>query len=143
MAPPRTLFTGPFEHRHLVQLLPLADVTVVPSIFPEAFGMVAAEGAACAALPIVADHSGLREVARDLARHLPDEAQPLLSFSLDGDPVRELAARLTGWLDAPDELRVTVRQRLAATAQERYSWAGVARVAVAAASRGPEGLPEV
>src|ERR671923_3034777 len=43
IAPPRTLFTGPLEHRHLVQLLPLADVAVVPSIFPEAFGMVAAE----------------------------------------------------------------------------------------------------
>ena len=41
-----TLFTGPLEHRHLVHLLPLCDVAVVPSIFPEAFGMVAAEAAA-------------------------------------------------------------------------------------------------
>ena len=46
LAPSRTLFTGPLEHRHLRHLLPLADVTVVPSIFPEAFGMVAAEAAA-------------------------------------------------------------------------------------------------
>src|SRR4029079_2411713 len=45
IAPPRTLFTGPFEHRHLIQLLPLADVAVVPSIFPEAVGMVAAGAA--------------------------------------------------------------------------------------------------
>jgi glycosyltransferase involved in cell wall biosynthesis len=36
------LFTGPLEHRHLVYLLALADACVVPSIFPEAFGMVAA-----------------------------------------------------------------------------------------------------
>ena len=42
----RVLFTGPLEHRHLVHLLPLADAAVVPSIFPEAFGMVAAEAAA-------------------------------------------------------------------------------------------------
>ena len=28
MAPPGTLFTGPLEHRHLVHLLALADVTV-------------------------------------------------------------------------------------------------------------------
>ncbi|HWQ24385.1 MAG TPA: glycosyltransferase family 4 protein, partial [Gaiellaceae bacterium] len=40
--PARTLFTGPLEHRHLVHLLALADACVVPSIFPEAFGMVAA-----------------------------------------------------------------------------------------------------
>jgi hypothetical protein len=42
LAPERVLFTGALEHRHLVHLLPLADVSVVPSIFPEAFGMVAA-----------------------------------------------------------------------------------------------------
>ena len=40
------LFTGPLEHRHLVHLVALADAVVVPSIFPEAFGMVAAEAAA-------------------------------------------------------------------------------------------------
>ena len=45
-APDRVLFTGPLEHRHLVHLLALADACVVPSIFPEAFGMVAAEAAA-------------------------------------------------------------------------------------------------
>ena len=56
LAPPRTLFTGPLEHRHLVHLLPLADVTVVPSIFPEAFGMVAAEAAAAGSPPLVARH---------------------------------------------------------------------------------------
>src|SRR4030095_6997428 len=41
----RVLFTGPLEHRHLVHLIPLAKVTVVPSIFPEAFGMGAAGAA--------------------------------------------------------------------------------------------------
>ena len=51
-APTGTLFTGPLEHRHLVNLVPLCDVTVVPSIFPEAFGMVAAEAAAGGSLPL-------------------------------------------------------------------------------------------
>ena len=45
----QTLFTGPLEHRHLRHLLPLAEASVVPSIFPEAFGMVAAEAARPAA----------------------------------------------------------------------------------------------
>ncbi len=65
------LFTGPLEHRHLVHLLALADAAVVPSIFPEAFGMVAAEAAATGCPPIVADHSGLAEIARGL-----DEVYP-------------------------------------------------------------------
>ena len=70
LAPPGTLFTGPLEHRHLVHLLPLADVTVVPSIFPEAFGMVAAEAAAAGSPPLVARHSGLAEVAAGLEEAL-------------------------------------------------------------------------
>ena len=65
------LFTGPLEHRHLVHLLALADVAVVPSIFPEAFGMVAAEAAATGCPPVVADHSGLAEVARGLEEEYP------------------------------------------------------------------------
>ena len=53
--PRRSLRRSDFEHRHLVHLLALADVAVVPSIFPEAFGMVAAEAAAAGCPPIVAD----------------------------------------------------------------------------------------
>src|SRR6185437_7982649 len=56
LAPPGTLFTGALEHRHLRHLLPLCDVAVVPSIFPEAFGMVAAEAAAAGVLPLVSAH---------------------------------------------------------------------------------------
>ena len=51
---------------------PLADVTVVPSIFPEAFGMVAAEAAAAGSPPLVARHSGLAEVAAGLEEEYPE-----------------------------------------------------------------------
>src|ERR671936_300281 len=91
-APKRTLFTGPFEHRHLVHLLPLADVAVVPSIFPEAFGMVAAEAAAAGSPPLVARHSGLAEVAEGLEAAYPDDLRGLAAFET-GDSV-ELASKL-------------------------------------------------
>ena len=45
--------------------------TVVPSIFPEAFGMVAAEAAAAGSPPLVARHSGLAEVAAGLEEEYP------------------------------------------------------------------------
>ena len=80
-APPRTLFTGPLEHRHLVHLLPLADVAVVPSIFPEAFGMVAAEAAAAGCPPLVARHSGLAEIAEGLEAEYPPSTGDLTSFA--------------------------------------------------------------
>src|SRR5919205_364864 len=96
-APERTLFTGPFEHRHLAQLLPLADVTVVPSIFPEAFGMVAAEAAAAGSPPLVARHSGLAEIARGLEAEYPPERRALTSFKTgDADDLREKLRALLG-----------------------------------------------
>ena len=87
-----TLFTGPLEHRHLVHLLPLADATVVPSIFPEAFGMVAAEAAAAGSPPLVARHSGLAEVAAGLEEEYPERFRHLASFET-GDAA-DLARKL-------------------------------------------------
>ncbi|HXH96949.1 MAG TPA: glycosyltransferase family 4 protein, partial [Gaiellaceae bacterium] len=80
LAPPGSLFTGPLEHRHLVHLLPLCDVAVVPSIFPEAFGMVAAEAAAAGVPPLVADHSGLAEIAAGIATEFGPEHAHLAAF---------------------------------------------------------------
>ncbi len=59
-------FTGRLDHRYAPDALAAMDVMVVPSILPEAFGMVAAEGAAAGALPLVARHSGLGEVGAAL-----------------------------------------------------------------------------
>ena len=53
-----------------------AEALVMPSTFPEAFGMVAVEAAACGALPISAGHSGMLEVSRQLAPELPAERRP-------------------------------------------------------------------
>ncbi|MBA3844058.1 MAG: glycosyltransferase family 4 protein, partial [Actinobacteria bacterium] len=124
LAPERTLFTGPLEHRHLAHLLPLADVTVVPSIFPEAFGMVAAEAAAAGSPPLVARHSGLAEVAAGLEAGYPEGLRTLAGFAT-GDAA-DLAAKLNAILALPpaehDELRHAARR----TVVERWSWASVA-----------------
>jgi glycosyltransferase involved in cell wall biosynthesis len=123
-APERTLFTGPLEHRHLVHLLALADVAVVPSIFPEAFGMVAAEAAAAGTPPLVANHSGLAEVAAGIADEYPPERRDLVTFER-GD-----AADLRRTLGALLELPPSERRALGAAAREavveRWSWSTVA-----------------
>ena len=81
LAPPGTLFTGALEHRHLVHLLPLCDVAVVPSIFPEAFGMVAAEAAAAGVPPVVARPLGPRRGRRRASRpSTRPSARDLVSF---------------------------------------------------------------
>ncbi len=124
MAPPRTLFTGALLHRHLAHLVPLADVSVVPSIFPEAFGMVAAEAAAAGTPPLVARHSGLAEVAEGLEAEYPAELRDLASFT-NGD-AGELTARLNKLLSLPAERRAELGEAARRAAVERWSWKGVA-----------------
>jgi glycosyltransferase involved in cell wall biosynthesis len=121
----RALFTGPLEHRHLRHLLALADACVVPSVFPEAFGMVAAEAAAAGCPPVVARHSGLAEVAAGLESALPPALGRLVSAPPGDAP--ELRERLTALIALPaaerERLRATVRE----VAEARWSWAGIAR----------------
>jgi glycosyltransferase involved in cell wall biosynthesis len=129
----RVLFTGRLEHDELAELLPACEAVVVPSTFPEAFGMVAVEAAACGALPVSAAHSGLAEVSGVLAGEVPAGAADWLSFAIDDRAVVSLAARVTGWLLADPALRERTREALVATARARWSWEGVARGVIAAA----------
>jgi glycosyltransferase involved in cell wall biosynthesis len=124
-APAGTLFTGALEHRHLSKLIPLIDVTVVPSIFPEAFGMVAAEAAAAGSLPLVAHHSGLAEIAAGVAAEYPEPYRELVSFTT-GDAA-DLAAKLNRLfaLDSAERAKLAEAARRAVV--ERWSWAGVAK----------------
>jgi glycosyltransferase involved in cell wall biosynthesis len=124
LPPWQTMFTGPLEHRHLVHLLPLADVCVVPSIFPEAFGMVAAEAAAAGCPPLVARHSGLAEIAAGLEAEYPPELRPLASFTT-GD-VADLRAKLEALLALPTDNRSALSAAARRAAEERWSWASVA-----------------
>ncbi|MEP6954041.1 MAG: glycosyltransferase family 4 protein [Solirubrobacteraceae bacterium] len=118
------LFTGPLEHRHLVHLLALADAAVVPSIFPEAFGMVAAEAAAAGCPPIVANHSGLAEIARGLEEEYPAGRAGLASFPTgDAGALRE---RLTAVLALQGEDRDALRAAARRAVVERWSWSSVA-----------------
>jgi glycosyltransferase involved in cell wall biosynthesis len=124
-APPRTLFTGALEHRHLVHLLPLADAVVVPSIFPEAFGLVAAEAAAAGAPPLVARHSGLAEIAEGIEAEYPPGLGGLASFETgDADDLRATLGRL---LALPREEREALGAAARRAVVARWSWAGVAR----------------
>ncbi len=116
-APPGTVFTGAMDHEQLQRLVPLAEAVVVPSVLPEAFGMVAAEAASCEVVPIVSDHSGLAEVAAGLGE---------AGITFDGSSA-DLARRLDAVLDlAPEErARLGVVARAAVVA--RWSWEGIAQ----------------
>jgi glycosyltransferase involved in cell wall biosynthesis len=129
-AGPDVLFTGPLEHRHLAHLWPLADVSVTPSVFPEAFGMVAAEAAACGSPPLVARHSGLAEIAAGLEEEYPAQLRHLAAFERgDAD---DLARRLAELLSLPAADRAAVSAAARRAVEARWSWRQVADAVLAA-----------
>jgi glycosyltransferase involved in cell wall biosynthesis len=125
---------GRLEHGEVAELLPGAEALVMPSTFPEAFGMVAAEAAACGVLPVSAGHSGMREVSRQLAAALPPEVGRLTSFPVREGAVEAIAERLNGWLALPEETRRQARAALVETVGRLWSWEGVARGVLDAAA---------
>ena len=137
------VFTGRLEHEEIADLLPACEALVVPSTFPEAYGMVGAEAACCGTLPISADHSGLAEVSRVLEASVAHEVASWLRFPLDDEAVPHLAACLIGWLEAPAPLRERTRRALTRAAREHFSWDGVARTAIAAAEGRLDDLPRI
>ncbi len=98
---------------------------VVPSTFPEAFGMVAAEAAASGALPVCAEHSGLAEVTAVLAEEVPAVAG-LLGFRLGPRAVPDLAANVNEWLALDQAERSEAGRNIAESADRNWSWRGVA-----------------
>jgi glycosyltransferase involved in cell wall biosynthesis len=126
---------GRLEHTEVAELLPGAEALVMPSTFPEAFGMVAAEAAACGVLPVSAGHSGMLEVSRQLAAALPPEIGGLASFPVEAGAIEAIAAKLNAWLALSEPERAAARESLVATARRLWSWEGVAQ-GVIAASRG-------
>ena len=127
-------FAGRLEHGPLAEVLPHFEALAVPSVLPEAFGMVAAEAAACAVLPIVPRHSGIGEVGATLEQHV---ARPgLLTFDPD-EPIEALARAIDRVLTLDRDDRRELGRACSELARERWSWDTVARNLLVAAGALP------
>lgn len=119
----RVTWLGLVDHGVLAHLWPLAEASVVPSVLAEAFGMVAAEAAACGCVPVVSDHSGLADAASVI--------------ELDGVAPIRFATGTPGGTDglagAVDALADVLVARLDLTEPERARQAAAARSNVARA----------
>ena len=126
-------FVGPLYHAELARVMPAAEVAVVPSIFPETFGLVAAEAAASSVPPFVADHSGLREAGGLVGRGLPFNTR----VSLEGDFGENLARALAGYLALPPKERQRCREIVRRNSVKDLSWSALAgRIAELAGGSG-------
>jgi len=133
--------SGRLEHSEVAEVMPAARTLVMPSVFPEAFGMVAVEAASCGTFPVSAGHSGMLEVSRQLAATLPSASAELVSFPVQVGAVETIAARLDALLALPEEQRERSRAALVETARRVWSWEGVARGVLAASAGELSSLP--
>ena len=116
----RVTWLGLVDHGVLAELWPLAEASVVPSVLAEAFGMVAAEAAACGCVPVVSDHSGLADAASVIELDGVAPIRVPLGDPARGDAVAELARVLVVRLDLPADERA--RQAASARTNVAAAW---------------------
>jgi glycosyltransferase involved in cell wall biosynthesis len=116
----RVTFTGRLDHRYAPLAVAALDVLVVPSTLEEAFGMVAAEGAAAGALPLVARHSALAEVAEALEGAAGHPG--LLSFAPGDGATRRIAEGLGRILELPPTEAGAAREAVRRHVASEWTW---------------------
>lgn len=116
----RVVFTGRLDHRYAPEAVAAMDVLVVPSVMAEAFGIVAAEGAAAGALPLVARHSGLAEVAGELEGEVGRPG--MFSFEPGPDAPRAVAAGIDRLLALPRDEGDELRSGVSSFVTREWTW---------------------
>ena len=121
----RIVFTGRLDHERLRWLLPWARVACFPSIIKEASPLVFAEALASGVLPCASDHSGFADGLRSLKSELPPALTEAMALPTDPTSrVEGIAGGLARLLERTRD--PALPYRLAALAQRRYDWSGVA-----------------
>lgn len=128
----RITVTGILDHKTLGRLLPLSSLTIVPSKWPEAFGMVAVEAMAAGVLPLCNDHAGLRDVIEEVDAVSPEIADLM---RLDRSKfVEQLPGKIHAALDflypkgyADHSYRNRISRKLRSISVDHFSWDGIAK----------------
>jgi glycosyltransferase involved in cell wall biosynthesis len=119
-------FLGHLTPAQLARVFAAADVSLAPSIFPEALGLVTMEALSAGALPIASYHSGLMSVLDVVADSLADPA--FRTLAPGGSLTAELAHVVVDVLERYPTADPAFRARLHdLSAQHFLSWEKVAR----------------
>ncbi len=126
-------FTGIMQHSELINLIPSADITVAPSIFPESFGMVAIESLSCGIFPVQTYHSGFA----DVIDHYEKEFQDFFSsfhwkhIELNDSLIFSLVENINHLLQAQEHLspqeKANLSKRAHAFVKDNYDWTSIAQ----------------
>ena len=121
----RIHFLGHLAHADLAPVMAAADLSITPSVYPEAFGLVCIEGLAAGALPLASYHSGLMTPVDALAEYLHDER--LRSLMPGRGFTADLADAAASMMDTYQTREASFRRQLHELAASRFSWDTMAR----------------
>ena len=125
------IFTGIVDHSNLQHLLPGADVLIAPSVFPEAFGMVAIEALSAGVFPIVTYQSAFKEIADQISKELMSDftTQPVLLNDEAFLKIAENVIAVFSHLDRLEEKNQLddFKKSLREIVVENFSWTRVAQ----------------
>lgn len=125
------VFTGISEHKELVKLLPAMDALIAPSVFPEAFGMVAIEAMACGVYPVLTYQSAFKEISDEVIEALDDQNFNINKVYLDKNASENIAKNLIEYFNYKEQIDSDEFSKLQSTLRDvvmqNYSWEGIAQ----------------
>ena len=114
-------FLGRIDHHLLRHVFPCADLTVFPSIIPEAYGLVLMESLSNGVLPLVSDFSGFRDALQTLEDLLGPELVDRMRLPVDPRVrVAGIAMRISSMFDEPEPPAQGARLRQIAV--QHFDW---------------------
>lgn len=123
------VFTGIAEHKELVKLIPAMDALIAPSVFPEAFGMVAIEAMACGVYPVLTYQSAFKEISDEVIEAVKDYSFKINKVFLDKDAADNVAQNLIEYFNYKATLSLKeftgLQNVLRAVVMKNYSWEGI------------------
>lgn len=126
----RITFTGIISHKELVHLIPAVDVLIAPSVFPEAFGMVAIEAMACGVYPVLSYQSAFMEITDELIECIKDYPVAIEKVSLDKNAPIRIANNVLNYFNAKSNFDTNQFTRfqndMRQLVVDKYSWKGIA-----------------
>lgn len=123
------VFTGIAEHKELVKLLPAMDALIAPSVFPEAFGMVAIEAMACGVYPVLTYQSAFKEISDEVIEAVQNHPFQINKVLLDDNASENIAQNLIEYFNYKSQLSATeftaLQNILRDVVMLNYSWEGI------------------
>lgn len=117
-------FLGHLGHAQLAVLFAAADLSLAPSVFPEAFGLVSIEALAAGALPVATYQTGLKTPLNAATALLEDDV--LRNLRLGAQLTTAIAGAVVHLLSAYPTRGRAFRERLHGLVVDRFSWTVVA-----------------